>query len=65
MRPLLDECWFVDADEAVRIERLVRRHVEFGKEPGFAAAWVERSDQRNARLIAPTRARADLVVRLT
>jgi pantothenate kinase len=62
VRALLDECWFVAADESVRVERLIRRHVEFGKEPAFAAAWVERSDERNARLIAPTRARADLVV---
>ena len=54
----------METDEAIRIERLVRRHVEFGKEPAFAAAWVRRSDERNARLIAPTRGRADLVVRL-
>ena len=48
----------------MRLDRLVRRHVAFGKEPAFAAAWVERSDQVNARLVATTRARADLVVRL-
>ena len=52
VRPLLDACWFVEADERVRLDRLVRRHVEFGKEPAYAAAWVERSDQVNARLIA-------------
>ena len=34
------------------------------RRPRYAAAWVERSDQVNARLVATTRARADLVVRV-
>jgi pantothenate kinase len=64
VRPLLDACWFVESDERVRLDRLVRRHVAFGKAPAYAAAWVERSDQVNARLVATTRARADLIVRV-
>src|SRR4051794_39475777 len=62
--PLLDEAWYVETDEALRIERLIARHVEFGKTPEQAREWVMRSDQRNAELIAPTRSRADVVVRL-
>jgi pantothenate kinase len=63
VRPLLDEAWYVEAaDEEMRVERLIRRHVEFGKPPDFAREWVLRSDERNAALVAPTRARADLVV---
>ena len=34
VRPLLDACWYVETDEAVRLDRLVRRHVAFGKAPG-------------------------------
>jgi pantothenate kinase len=63
VRPLLDEAWYVEAgDEEARVERLIRRHVEFGKPPDFAREWVLRSDERNAALVASTRARADLVV---
>src|SRR3954452_12247134 len=62
--PLLDEAWYVETDEALRIERLIARHVEFGKTPEQAREWVMRSDQRNAELSAPTRSRADVVVRL-
>lgn len=64
VRPLLDEVWFVEVDEAARIARLIARHVEFGKSPEEASEWVMRSDEANAALIAATRGRADLVVRL-
>ncbi|MEU6865560.1 nucleoside/nucleotide kinase family protein [Streptomyces sp. NPDC046876] len=60
--PLLDEVWFLAPDEGLRVRRLVDRHVRHGKERGYAQAWVSRSDEANARLIAPGRTRADLVV---
>jgi pantothenate kinase len=60
--PALDEVWFCDLDEDERVRRLVARHEEFGKSHEEAVAWVERSDQRNAQLVAGTRERADLVV---
>jgi pantothenate kinase len=60
---LLDETWYVEGDDALRIERLTRRHVDFGKTPGQAREWVERSDEANARVIAATRSRADWVFR--
>ncbi|MGA3563226.1 nucleoside/nucleotide kinase family protein [Melissospora conviva] len=64
VRPLLDEAWFLDADARLRRDRLVARHVEFGRAPEPARAWVRDSDEPNAALIAPTAARADLVFRL-
>jgi len=64
VRPLLDEAWFVETDEDLRRARLIARHIEFGKEPEYARAWVLRSDERNAVLVASTRERADLVVRV-
>ena len=64
VRPLLAEVWFVEVDDDVRRERLVRRHEEFGKSRDAARAWVDRVDEPNARLIAATRDSADLVVPL-
>ncbi|MGE0298011.1 nucleoside/nucleotide kinase family protein [Pseudonocardia sp.] len=62
-RAELDAVWFVEADEALRRERLVARHVEFGKASDTATAWVAGTDEPNARLVEATRERADLVVR--
>lgn len=60
---LLDECWFVAPDDAVRLARLVARHEAFGKAPDAARAWAHGPDERNAALIAATAGRADVVVR--
>jgi pantothenate kinase len=57
--------WFVDIDDAVRVPRLIRRHIEFGKPPDEAREWVMRSDEANAALVVASRNRADVVVRLT
>ena len=62
VRPLLAEAWFVSVDDDVRRERLVRRHEELGTSPADAGAWVERSDEANARLVTCSREAADLVV---
>lgn len=64
VRPLLDECWYLTLDDAVRVERLVERHVAHGRSRAAAQEWVARSDEANARLVAAGAARADLVVRL-
>lgn len=64
VRPLLDEVWFVDVDDAVRVPRLIARHIEFGKTPDDAREWVMRSDEANAALVATTRDRADVIVRM-
>ena len=61
--PQLDEVWFCALDERERVRRLVARHEEFGKSHEEAVAWVRRSDEANAELVATTRERADLVVR--
>ncbi|MEU4257815.1 nucleoside/nucleotide kinase family protein [Streptomyces fradiae] len=64
VRPLLDEVWYVEADDALRVGRLVDRHVRYGRDRAAAERWVRESDEANARLVAPGRARADLVVRV-
>jgi pantothenate kinase len=65
VRATLDEVWFCDLDDDERRVRLIARHVEFGKSPDASRAWVERSDEANARLVRDTRDRADLVVDTT
>ncbi|GAA1946808.1 nucleoside/nucleotide kinase family protein [Nocardioides panacihumi] len=62
VRRLVDEIWFVESPPG-RVERLVERHVRFGKSPEAARAWVERVDEANALLVEATRAAADVVVR--
>ena len=61
VRPLLDEAWFVTVDPALRVERLIARHVAHGRSPAAAMEWVLRSDETNAALVERTRDRADLV----
>ena len=62
VREQLDRCWFVDVDPEVRLERLVARHVAFGRSPEDAREWVLRNDEANAALVALTRPRADGMV---
>ena len=63
VRAALSEVWYVEADAGVRLERLLARHVEFGKSPAEARAWVAAVDEPNARLVERRRDAADLVVR--
>ncbi|HET7795599.1 MAG TPA: nucleoside/nucleotide kinase family protein [Rhizobacter sp.] len=60
---LLDEVWFIDVDDALRRRRLVARHQAFGRSIEAAEAWVEQTDEPNARRIAACRHRADWCVR--
>lgn len=59
----LDEVWYVDVDDALRIERLAARHQQFGRSRNEAIAWVNNTDEPNARLIATGKQRANLVFR--
>lgn len=63
VRPLLDECWYVDCDYPVRIVRLIARHIEHGRTAKQAAAWVRDVDEPNARLIRSKMAEADVIIR--
>ena len=64
VRPLLDECWFVEPEENVRLERLIARHIEFGRTPREAHERSHGSDGRNAALVQQTMAYATRVVHL-
>ncbi len=64
-REPLDEVWHVVVDPALRVERLVARHVAFGKSLAAAREWVDRVDEPNAVLVEAAADRADLVLDLT
>ena len=64
IRTTLDEVWFVETDDATRVERLLARHVEFGKTRDDARRWMARVDDPNALRIQATREGADLAVDL-
>lgn len=62
VRPLLDECRYLDVDEPRRRERLISRHVAHGRSAAAARAWVEQVDDPNAALVLRSRGRADRFV---
>ncbi|MEU9097586.1 nucleoside/nucleotide kinase family protein [Streptomyces sp. NPDC048361] len=62
VRDLVDEVWYLQIDDSERVRRLVERHVRHGKDRSHAERWVKESDEVNARLVAPARMRADLVI---
>ncbi|OXM99440.1 nucleoside/nucleotide kinase family protein [Bifidobacterium vansinderenii] len=64
VRAAMTEVWYVDVDDELRHERLVERHIQFGKKPEQARAWVMEVDEVNARRIAACRDRADATVSL-
>lgn len=59
---VFDACWFLDVDVATRRQRLVGRHMFFGRSHEAAEAWVDSTDEPNARLIEQDRARASWIV---
>ncbi len=61
-RDALEQVWFVTVDDGLRRDRLVRRHVDFGKRPEDAEAWVGATDEPNAALVAAVAHRADRIV---
>ena len=63
--PLLDHSWFIEIDDEIRIERLIARHVRYGKTREEAEAWSRGSDETNARFIGLTAHRAENLIKLS
>ena len=57
---VLDESWFVDLDGAVRRQRLIDRHMRYGRTLAEAIDRTDGSDQRNADLIARSMLKPDV-----
>jgi pantothenate kinase len=62
--PLLDHTWFIEINDEVRIERLIARHIRYGKTPEAAENWSRGSDETNARFIELTTHRASNIIKL-
>ena len=60
----LDETWFLDLDDELRMQRLIARHIQYGKTPEAANEWSRGTDEVNARLIEQSRSRATFTVTL-
>ena len=63
VREVLDEVWFLDLDATVRHQRLLERHMRFGRSQEAALEWIAVTDEPNAQRIERTRSRADWVVK--
>lgn len=63
VRALCTEVWYLDVPDDVRVDRLVRRHVRFGRQPDEARDRATTgTDGRNAALVLASRPRADLLL---
>lgn len=59
VRGLLDAAWFLDVDRGLRQQRLLERHMRFGRSREAALHWIATTDEPNARRIEACRHRAD------
>lgn len=59
---LLDELWYVEVDPALRMQRLVARHMQFGRTQQEAIDWANGTDEPNARLIESSASRVHFKV---
>lgn len=59
---LLDEVWYLQVDADLRRERLIARHVQFGRTREQALQWVAQTDEPNARRIEAFAHRAQRTV---
>ncbi|HEY0238559.1 MAG TPA: nucleoside/nucleotide kinase family protein [Friedmanniella sp.] len=64
VEPLLQETWYIQLPDPVRVDRLVKRREGYGDDHDEAVAWALGSDQANADVVARGRGRADLLVTL-
>jgi pantothenate kinase len=59
---LLDVTGFIRIDARIRQQRLIERHIAYGKTPDAARAWALGPDEANAALIRAGADRADMLL---
>jgi len=59
---LLDEVWYLDVPDDERRRRLTERRMSYGVDRDEAERWTNESDESNARIVAATKSRADVIV---
>lgn len=62
VRSALDEAWYLRIDPALRHQRLLERHMRFGRSREAALDWIRVTDEPNAERIERTSHRADWVI---
>lgn len=62
--PEIDEIWYLKINDELRLERLIKRHQDFGKDLKAAEAWARGTDEVNARFIELTASKADVIVEI-
>ena len=60
----LTEIWYININDDVRIERLVKRHEFYGKDQESALNWATGSDEINAKIVESTASKADVIINL-
>ena len=61
---VLDYSYYLELDDETRMQRLIERHVRYGKEPFVARDWAMGTDESNAKFIERDRDRATGVIEL-
>jgi len=61
-RAAMDTVWYLDVEDTLRRQRLLARHMRYGRTEADALAWMAQSDEPNAVQIAQTRVFADWVL---
>jgi pantothenate kinase len=64
VKELLDQSFYIVIDDEIRLQRLIDRHIRYGKSPEEAKAWSLGSDETNARFIATTKDLASAIINL-
>ena len=62
VRGTLDEVWYLDINRTLRHQRLLERHMRFGRSREDALAWIAGTDEPNAVRIEHTRQHANWVL---
>ncbi len=60
--PLFDITFYIELEHARRVERLIERHVQYGKTLEEARAWALGTDENNSTVIEATVSRADYII---
>ena len=60
----LTEIWYININDDVRIERLVKRHEFYGKDKESALNWATGTDEINAKIVESTAVKADVIINI-
>ena len=65
IRPLLNESWYLAPDDSIRQQRLIARHMKYGKTKEEAEFWSLGSDEANAQVVAASSKYATRIVEIS